>query len=125
MLLDPADTRLELADDHAMADDGRMVVDHRAAKSDNLLAELPTGGQHIGGDVSAKRVHVGGDVGTKGLQIRLRRHLCPNLTDVRPDVPELRAHLAQKLKDEARGSSVIGRSYHRLRPASVFPHARP
>ena len=53
MLLDPADTRLELADDHAVADDRRVVVDHRAAKSDNLLAELLTGGQEIGGDVGA------------------------------------------------------------------------
>ena len=53
MLLDPADTRLELADDHAMADDGRMVVDHRPAKSDNLLAELLAGGQEIGGDVGS------------------------------------------------------------------------
>ena len=53
MLLDPAHARLELADDHVMPDDGGVVVDHRAAQSDNLFAELLTGGQKIGGDVSS------------------------------------------------------------------------
>jgi hypothetical protein len=42
----------------AMADDGGVVVDHRAAKSDDLLAELLSGRHDISRDVGAKRVQV-------------------------------------------------------------------
>ena len=42
MLLDPADTRLEVADQDPVPDDRGVVVDHRAAKSDDLFAELVT-----------------------------------------------------------------------------------
>src|ERR1700691_3671751 len=99
MLLDPPHARLELADDHAVADDGGVVVDHRAAESNNLFAKLLTG-----------RHEIGRDVGAKGPQVRLRRHIRANLAnirpgiaDVRPDIAEFGAHLAQKLEDEARG----------------------
>jgi hypothetical protein len=45
MLLDPADARLEVADQDPVPDDRGVVVDHRAAQSNNLFAELLTGGQ--------------------------------------------------------------------------------
>jgi hypothetical protein len=48
MLLDPADTGLELADDHAVSNDRDVIVDHCAAQSDNLFAELLTVRQHVG-----------------------------------------------------------------------------
>jgi hypothetical protein len=38
MLLDPAHARLELADDHAVANDRSVIVDHRTAKSHDLFA---------------------------------------------------------------------------------------
>jgi hypothetical protein len=42
------DTRLALADDDAVADDRGMVVDHRAAKPHDLLAEFLAGRENIG-----------------------------------------------------------------------------
>ena len=53
MLFDPAHARLKLADDHAVTDDRGVVVDHRAAKADNLFADILTGRQDIGGDIGA------------------------------------------------------------------------
>ena len=53
MLLDPAHTRLELADERTVTDDGGVVFHDRAPQSHNLLAKLLAGRQDIGGDVGA------------------------------------------------------------------------
>ena len=58
MLLDPAHPRLKLADQHAMADDGSVVFDDRAAESHDLIAKLLSGRQDIGRDIGPQRVHV-------------------------------------------------------------------
>ena len=43
MLLDAAQAGFELADQDAVAYDGRVVFDHGAAQSDDLLAQLLAG----------------------------------------------------------------------------------
>ena len=64
MLFQSAHPFLEFADDQAVPDDGGMILDHRPAKADDLLA-----------GVLLHRQHVGGDVRPQGMEIGLGRHL--------------------------------------------------
>lgn len=48
MLFDPAKARLELADQDAVANNDRMIFDHRAPEAHNLIAELLAGRIDLG-----------------------------------------------------------------------------
>ena len=59
VLLDAAHARFELADQDAVAEDGGVIFDDRAAQAHDLLAQLLAGRQDIGRDVCAQRMHFG------------------------------------------------------------------
>src|SRR5579863_10228478 len=89
--------RVELADEHPVADDGGVVFNHRAAEPHDLLADLLAGREEVGGDNGPQGVHVGlrGEVRANLADVR------PDIADVRPNIAEFGAHLAQDLQNEA------------------------
>jgi hypothetical protein len=70
MLLDPPHPRLEVADGCQVAETVLLIIDHGAAKADDLIAELFAGLQEIGGHVGDVRLEFGPDLGEFGLQGR-------------------------------------------------------
>src|SRR5262249_38937055 len=87
-LLDPTHARLELADEHAMTDDGGVVFDHGPPEPDDLIGELLAHGQHVRSYLNDFGTQVG-DLRPYRFQVSLG---C-----------ELGAHLGQKLEYEAGG----------------------
>jgi hypothetical protein len=67
VLLEPANAVLQLADQHPVPDDGRVIFDQGAANADDLLASFFLHSQQVGGDVGPQRVQV-------SLQVGLGRH---------------------------------------------------
>jgi hypothetical protein len=79
MLFDPAQAGLELADQDSVADDDRMIFDHRAPEADNLIAEFLPGridpgvyGQDVGRDSGGQRIDVRLKLGTGFREIRAK-----------------------------------------------------
>jgi hypothetical protein len=97
MLLDPADTRLEVADQDAVPD-GR-VVDYRAAKSDDLFAELVTV-VRISAATSARSVCML-DLMSATSERTDSKSVLVAISD--RTSPSSARHLAQKLEDQAGG----------------------
>ena len=75
MQLDPAHARVEVADEHAMADDRGVIVDHGAAQADDLVAQLLPHRQQIGGDVGAKEEQVRVQRARSGKPMHRGQHL--------------------------------------------------
>jgi S-(hydroxymethyl)glutathione dehydrogenase/alcohol dehydrogenase len=92
MLLDAAQARLELADQHAVAEDGGVILDHRAPQPDDLLVRLPAERDKIHRDVGAKRMDLGLQVGAKRADFRLQTIF---------DARDVGANIAQKFKNQA------------------------
>ena len=62
MQLDAAQARVEIADQHAMADHRCVVVDDGAAQADDLLGQLLAHDNQVRCDVGAEGIHVGPDL---------------------------------------------------------------
>ncbi len=118
MQLDPPHARVGIADEHAMADDGSVIVDHGAPQPDDPVAQLFAPGQQIGSDVGAQRMHVGFQFRSQRLQIRLRREVCAHLAELAVHLAEFRAHLAQHPENQAFRLSLIAETYQLCRTAS-------
>ena len=72
MLLDPTHARFEVADQDPMADDDRMIFDHRAAQAVDLLAELLARRLVLGVGPRLHRREVRGDVGAQRAHFRFQ-----------------------------------------------------
>ena len=105
MLLDAAQARVEIADQHAVADDGCVVVDDRAAQADDLLGQLLAVDKEVGGDVGAERMEVG-----LPEQIRAKVATRPAHFRRRPSSPSSARISRRSSRIRLSGSSAIVRS---------------
>lgn len=103
MLLDPAQARLEIADDEPMTGHGRVVLDRRAAPADDLLArllldpaDLLSHDDEVRGDIGPQRIGLEAKIGSG-------RHLGAHIPDLTAHVADLRAHVGEELQDQASG----------------------
>ena len=99
MLFHPPETRLQLADDNAVAGHGGMVLDDGAAQPDKLPAQICPEIDHIRSHVSAQRCHLRSEI----RDISPGRHIPAHAARVCAHIADFCAHVAKQLEDKAFG----------------------
>jgi len=99
VLFQPANPLLEFADDEPVSDHSGMILDHRPAKADNLLASVLLHCQHVGRDVRPQGMEIGlgRHLPALGLHFRFQR------LDFALDIADVSAQAAQMLDDDIFG----------------------